>query len=363
MSYSPWLIIKTSALGDVVQTLEALGPISKSLERAGVGLEWVTEPATAPLIALHPLVKMVHVVSTKKWRKQWYQKQTWLQIKEAISRLQYSTYDVALDLQGNVKSALIMRCVHAHKKIGFSRESASEWPASLGLDVQLHTSYERRARDVYRRGFEKAFEVSLASPNLRAEVFNPEDLLWSEYTFSEQTRSLEDYAIVALGSRWINKQPGKELALSLTRLLLEKTSQTLYVATGSQSELQFAKEVVQQIHHPRLKLLPQMELVEYAYAIYKSKWLIGADSLPLHLASWLQVPSFGIFGPSSDFYYAPQGPLHGSWQGSCPYGVEFVKRCSQLRTCSTGACLRQAPNQMVLQSLEKWLNKLQPYRI
>jgi heptosyltransferase-1 len=124
------------------------------------------------------------------------------------------------------------------------------------------------------------------------------------------------------------------------------------------SNLYLEFEIVQEIHHPRLKLLFPVSLVEYAYIIYKAKWFVGADSLPLHLAGWFSTPSFSLFGPSSDFYYAPKGDCHASWQGSCPYNITFVKRCPRLRSCETGACLRQAPDKSIKESLETWLNKM-----
>ena len=53
MSYTPWIVVKTSALGDVVQAMEALGPFSQALADEGIGVEWVCEAAVAPLLALH----------------------------------------------------------------------------------------------------------------------------------------------------------------------------------------------------------------------------------------------------------------------------------------------------------------------
>jgi heptosyltransferase-1 len=297
---------------------------------------------------------MVHVISTKKWKKSLYKPQTLREIGQACQRLRQTSYAAALDLQGNVKSALIMQVLKAAKKIGFDKQSVSEWPAAYGLDAHLHTHHLKQVRDVYAQGFAKTFEETCGK-SAKLTPFKASDLLWSEYAFSQETKALNNHAVVALGSRWINKQPEKALALPVIRMLLEESEQTLYMAFGSPEEKQMAQEIVQEIHHPRLKLFPAMSLVEYAYAIYRCKWLLSADSLPLHLAGFLDRPSFGLFGPSNDFYYGPQGKLHATWQGSCPYGESFIKRCSKLRTCATGACLRQAPSKPVIEAISKWL--------
>lgn len=361
MSYTPIMVVKTSALGDVVQALECLSHFNEAFALENVGIEWVVEEAVAPLVALHPLVKMVHTISSKKWKKNITKPGTWKEIGSAISRLSHTSYSAALDLQGNVKSALVMRLLKAEKKIGFDRQSASEWPASYGLDIKLHTSHFKQVRDVYDHGFTKVYE-ELFQKKPVVTGFKPGDLLWHEYELSKAALELENFAIIAPGSRWINKQPDKTLILALARSLVESSSETIYLASGNLSERQLVQEVAQEINHARLKLLPSMSLVEFAYAIYKSKWLVAADSLALHLAGWLQVPSFGLFGPSSDFYYAPQAGIHDSWMGKCPYNLSFVKRCEKLRTCSTGACLRQAPQKAVLDQLDRWIKILNHHR-
>ncbi len=68
--------------------------------------------------------------------------------------------------------------------------------------------------------------------------------------------------------------------------------------------------------------------------------VIAMDSLPLHLAAEANVPTFSVFGPSFAAKYSPMGSKHVSIQGVCPYGQVFAKRCSILRTCKTGACMK-----------------------
>jgi heptosyltransferase-1 len=66
--------------------------------------------------------------------------------------------------------------------------------------------------------------------------------------------------------------------------------------------------------------------------------VISMDSLPLHLAGSLNIPTFGVFGPSSAQKYNPSPSP--AFQAACPYNEVFMKRCPKLRTCPTGACLK-----------------------
>ena len=68
--------------------------------------------------------------------------------------------------------------------------------------------------------------------------------------------------------------------------------------------------------------------------------VIAMDSLPLHLAGTTETPTFSIFGASSANKYKPKGKKHLAFQGTCPYKRTFERRCPVLRTCSTGACIR-----------------------
>ena len=67
--------------------------------------------------------------------------------------------------------------------------------------------------------------------------------------------------------------------------------------------------------------------------------VLAVDSLTLHLAGTTSTKTFSVFGPSAA-EYQPEGERHQTYQGKCPYGRLFEKRCPVLRTCSTGACTR-----------------------
>jgi heptosyltransferase-1 len=80
------------------------------------------------------------------------------------------------------------------------------------------------------------------------------------------------------------------------------------------------------------------------------------DSATLHLCGTTSTPSFSLFGPSSASIYKPLGEHHVAFQGSCPYGRTFVKRCPILRTCKTGACMKDLTAKRIFQDLEKFLS-------
>jgi heptosyltransferase-1 len=68
--------------------------------------------------------------------------------------------------------------------------------------------------------------------------------------------------------------------------------------------------------------------------------VIAMDSAALHLCGTTLTPSFSVFGPSAASIYKPLGSQHTHVQGFCPYKQEFIQRCPLLRTCKTGACIK-----------------------
>ena len=69
--------------------------------------------------------------------------------------------------------------------------------------------------------------------------------------------------------------------------------------------------------------------------------VIAVDSSALHLCGTTSTPSFSIFGPTSQRVFKPMGERHFAVQGSCPYGRTFEKQCPVLRSCPTGACIKE----------------------
>ena len=69
--------------------------------------------------------------------------------------------------------------------------------------------------------------------------------------------------------------------------------------------------------------------------------VLCVDSGPLYLAATTTTKTFSIFGPSSAHIYKPSGSNHNAFQNGCPHNILFVKRCPILRTCKTGACMKE----------------------
>jgi heptosyltransferase I len=139
------LFIKTSSLGDVVHHMPAITDARRHLP--GARLAWVVEEDYAPLARLHPGVDDVIAVATRRWRKNLFASATWREIAGFRRVLRAQSFDVAIDTQGLLRTALIAGAVRGIRH-GYDRASIREPLASRFYDVRHHV--ERHAHAIPR---------------------------------------------------------------------------------------------------------------------------------------------------------------------------------------------------------------------
>lgn len=122
------LVVKTSSMGDVVHALPAVSDLARA--RPGVVVDWLVERSFAPIVQQHADVAHVIPLQWRKWRKSLRSPETRLAIAECRAALKAHPYDVIVDLQGLLKSA-VFACFADGPRAGYDWHSAREPLASL----------------------------------------------------------------------------------------------------------------------------------------------------------------------------------------------------------------------------------------
>src|SRR5579863_7093816 len=204
------LIVRLGSMGDIIHALPAATALRKTFPEAMIG--WIVEerwaellctlptPRSGPRSAQRPLVDKLHTVNTKVWRKSPFSAQTWEQIAAGLSELRAPRYEVAVDFQGAIRSALIARSSGAPVIYGFAQPR--ENPASM--------FYSRRI--IARGGHIVEQNLSLADAVAQTELPMPA----IEFPRSEEAerksevwlkqRGITRYAILNPGAGWGAKQ-------------------------------------------------------------------------------------------------------------------------------------------------------------
>lgn len=350
------LIIKTSALGDIVHTYPAVEYLRKKFPDAQI--DWVVEEQNAELVKSHLAVNHALVASTKAWRKSPFCLESLRGIRNFRSKLREHVYDVVFDLQGNTKSGIILSQVRARKKVGFASETVPEWPNMLFTNHRINPIGSGNIRHDYLSivssffGDAMPLECSHTQLKLSDEKKHHLQQLTAHMLTGDRPKVL-----VCAGSAWPNKQLNPIALADFLSLVQKAINCTFLFIWGSTAEQAVAKNLHSQFADTS-HVVDRISLPMLQNLMSRCDLVLAMDSLPLHLAGTTKTPSYSFFGASSAQKYKPLGEGHGAFQGSCPYGRTFEKRCPILRTCPTGTCIRGLEGNELFAHFDRWWKAL-----
>lgn len=272
------LLVKTSSMGDVLHNFPVVTDICRNFPDARV--DWVVEESFAPLPAMHPGVKQTLTVAIRRWRKSlWHSRHEFKAVCSAISKRQY---DLVLDTQGLLKSALIARCANAPKS-GFDRKSAREPLATLFYDHTFRVAKNQHAVERNRQLAALALGYKLDSPavyGIKPPVLSLPWLPPSPYAVLLHATSRDDK--LWSESNWI--ELGRRLNLAGMRTVLP---------WGSEQEKSRGERLAAAI--PGAVCTPRLNLNEAAALLGGASAAVGVDTGLSHLAVALGIPTIGIY--------------------------------------------------------------------
>jgi heptosyltransferase I len=303
------LIVRLSAMGDVIHTLPAAQALRAAFPNAMIG--WLIEerwvellcapgtPLRGPRSAQRPLADWIHPVNLTAWRKSLFTISTLQEIAKVWNDVRSARYDVAVDLQGAIRSAVLARWSGARVVYGASEPRES--PASLW--------YTRR---VIARGahvVEQNLSVAEAVAGKKMSVPRVEfpRNLEAEQRIGRRLMKdgIEEFVILNPGAGWGAKRWPAERYGRVARVLAEDGVRAiLNYGPGEESLARDAEAASEGTARPM-----QCSITELIALTRQARLFIGGDTGPLHLAAALQVPVVAIFGPTDP---ARNGPYQTS---------------------------------------------------
>jgi heptosyltransferase-1 len=143
------LIVRPSSLGDIVYALAIASDIRR--HKPELAIDWVAERGFAPLITLCPDIRRVVPFALRRWRQTLLSRTTWREIAAFRREIRKDRYAAILDLQEQIKGALIARAARGRRH-GFDRASVREPIATLAHDVHhrvsRHLHFVERCRNL-----------------------------------------------------------------------------------------------------------------------------------------------------------------------------------------------------------------------
>lgn len=288
------LIVKTSSMGDIIHTFPAVEDARRN--RPEISFDWCVEEAFAGIVALHPAIGTIHTVAIRRWRKNLLDRETWREAAGLRRALRAGRYDLVIDAQGLLKSALVAKQAAA-PVAGFDRTSAREPKAALFYDRRYMVPRDLHAIERTRRLFGLALGYRPDLSNLDSGIVPPAGRL---------PRVEGKTAFLLHGtSREDKKWPVGDW-IETARLLVEKGI-TPITTWSNGSEKAVAEAIAKAV--PRTELVPKSPLAEIAALIGRSTLVIGADTGLTHLASAFDLPTVAVFLATEPGLTGPRGPF------------------------------------------------------
>ncbi len=312
------LIVKLSAMGDVVHALAAAAFIRKAAPDARI--TWAVDSRFAGLVEGHPAVDRVVPLDIKAWKSRWSAPATRKEVAAAIRSLRLGGHDVAFDLQGNIKSGVVTILSGAPVRIGFPKEIAREKP-NLWF-TNRHVAHDPADRHITHR------LLRLASAPFGG-TFSPEDARPFFPVSPDARQAAGDRLREALpgatrflalhaGTTWNTKQMDPTFWASVIVLLRDLAPGLGTVLSWGGEAEKVEAELIAALAGGRVALLPRMGYPELAATYAACGHMIGPDCGPLHLAAAAGAATVSVFRGSVGEYAAPEGERHRFLQAPQP---------------------------------------------
>ena len=285
------LIIKPSALGDIVHSLPFLNVIKKTFPRARI--DWVVAHGLHTFLEDHPMIDTLWVIKKDEWKKPGRLARTVREIYGLAKGLKNRNYDVSIDLSGLLRSGIITWFSKAGIRLGFKE---SDEGSPLFYSHKIHGSMNIHAIDRY----------------LEIAKFMGCQVDSIEYPFApyDETPPIAEqlphqYVVMSPSAgKPANRWPADKFGRLAATLPLKT------VVIAGKAEAGIADMVVTHSSGKAVSIAGKTNLKELIAVIKRASFFICNDTGPMHIAAALNIPVFAVFGPANPVRTGPYGSIH-----------------------------------------------------
>jgi heptosyltransferase-1 len=323
------LILRTSALGDIVHSLPVLTALKRHYPRSEVG--WVAEDVFAPLLERHPDIDRVFTVSLRRWRRTPLSPRVWREALAVFSEIVDFSPEIVLDLMGNHKAGVLGALTLCDRRIGHEYRSRRE-PSSA---IWISEPTPARGTHVVDRTLSVLDRLGL--PPEPADFSG--DRLAEDPGDSPPLPSSEPFALLHPATGWLNKDYPPERWGRVVRLLAGELGVSTQIAPGPGEEEIAAR--VAAASGGEARLLSPVSLSALIGLQRRARLVLGGDTGPVHLAHALGTPVLCVMGPTDPLRNGPYGEPWKAVYHRLP--CSFCHR----RFDAVGGCLLEIPPETV----------------
>jgi heptosyltransferase I len=363
------LLIKLSAVGDVVHTFPVLNKLKRRYPAAR--LDWLVTPAIAELLQHNPAISNVIEFSRDEWSAPW-RLAPFLGAARLIAQLRAAEYDLVIDLQGQFRSAVFAFASGAPVRLGFDKPRADIWNAS---PRKIPEQARKHAWQGAREGSWLAYTDYIPLPTLDihpverylgvAPMLGLDDSA-ADFSFPipqearARIEALADYydmakaklLVMAPGTNWETKEWRREGFGEVARHFMQQRFAVTLI--GSERERALCDEVAK-LSPGAVNLAGETTLSELAALLSRATICVTNDSGPMHLAVALGRPVVSIFGPTDPVWAGPYRRGEAVLRAELPCSPCYLRQLS--RCPHNHDCMKNVSASAVIERAESLLNE------
>lgn len=337
------LVVKTSSLGDVFHTLPAIEDAYQSVP--DIEFHWLVEEAFADIPRWHPAVTQVIPVAWRRWRKQLFKREHRAEIREFRQTLAQQHYDLIIDAQGLIKSAIFSRLAKA-PRYGLDKNSCREPLAAKAYDHPIAVAKGQHAIPRVRQLFAQVLNYDVPD----SFSYGVDRSRWTRPDVQG------DYWIGLHGTTWITKLWPEAYWKELAKQVGESGRQFL-LPWGNEEERLRAERIAQA--HDNAHVLPKMGLNDLNAYLAHAQGVVGVDTGLSHVVAALSVPSIAIYGATDATLTGVLGPDVQVLSSQLSCAPCLSKSCLQADAGDIQPpCYREISPQIVYQTLNQAISAI-----
>ncbi len=341
------LIVKLSAIGDVIHTFPALNAVRKQYPDAHI--TWLVEEAASSLIEGHTALNRVLVSKRKSWIKGIAGHSYLDNIREAcsfIKELRDTKYDIILDFQALLKSGILIGLAKGKRKIGFDKGMQHQEHSYIFLnervppvDMEIHA---------LTRGMMLLEAIGISSNDIEYNIYISDQDRKKADDLLQQHEKKEYKTIVAINpvAKWETKLWDNAKFAKLADNLIKQYNAKVFF-TGSAEDRELILDIISRMKGKTYSLAGRTTLKTLAAIFEKTDFIISTDTGPMHMAAAVGTPVIALFGPTAPWRTGPFGIDHQIIRADLECSPCFK------RQCKTIDCMKQISVEQVLNGVER----------
>jgi heptosyltransferase I len=363
------LLIKLSAVGDVIHTIPVLHKLRRRYPTARI--DWLLRPQIAELIGHHPAITNVLPFARREWDLPW--RTGWPALRnlaDLVGEMRAARYDLAIDLQGQFRTALFTLASRAPVRIGFDRPRREVWQATeRKLPPAAYQHGWKGAREGSWIAYTHPIRIATLDMHAVDRYLRVGDLLGlddgpADFSFGIPPTAVaradellgriggrgSELVVLAPGTMWETKHWRADGFAAVARHFLGKGCPVVLIGSGGDRKV--CAEIVAAAPGA-IDLAGRTTLTELAAIVHRATLCVTNDSGPMHLAVALERPVVSIFGPSDALWIGPYQRPDAVISAEVPCAPCYLRA---LRRCPNDhACMRTVSAASVIERAERSL--------